>query len=116
MVESRSCKSPSYFARSVPAHRDKAEIKCMGPVGGTHQQNQKGICSSLTLSIVSKTKLMDNRIMSVAFKTFVISGRSTLWKDNLSIFMLYIYISSKDCVCNILVHMIRSVGSQRWKD
>ena len=55
-----SCKTPSYAARSVPAHRDKAEIKCMGPVGGKHQQNQKCICSSLTLSILSKTKLMDH--------------------------------------------------------
>ena len=68
-MESGSCKSLSYFARSVPAHRDKAEIKCMGPVGEKHQHNQKCICSSLTLSIVSKTKLMDNKIMSVAFKT-----------------------------------------------
>jgi len=70
-VESGSCKTPSYFARSIPAHRDKAEIKCMGPVGGKHQQNQKSIYSSLILSIVSKTKLMDNKIMSVAFKAFV---------------------------------------------
>ena len=92
-MESGRCKTPSYFARSVPAHRDKAEIKCMGPVGGTHQQNQKCTCSSLTLSIVSKTKLMDNKIMSVAFKTFVRSDRSTEWKDNLPIHMfIYIYI------------------------
>jgi len=76
-VESGSCKTPSYYAQSVPAHRDKAEIKCMGSVGEKHQQNQKCICSSLTLSIVSKTKLMDNKIMSVAFKTFVGSNRST---------------------------------------
>jgi len=76
-VEFGSCKTPSGFARSVPAHRDKAEIKCMGPVGEKHQRNQKCICSSLTLSIVSKTKLMDNKIMSVAFKTFVRSDRST---------------------------------------
>jgi hypothetical protein len=27
---------------------------------------------------------MDNKIMSVAFKTFVRSDHSTLWKDNLS--------------------------------
>ena len=70
-------KNPPCFAPSVLAHRDKAEIKCMGPVGGKHQQNQKYICSSLTLSIVSKTKLMDNKIMSVAFKTFIRSDRST---------------------------------------
>ena len=77
-MESGSCETPSGFARSVPAHRDKAEIKCMSPVGEKHQQNQKCICSSLTLSIVvSKTKLMDNKIMSVAFKTFVKSDRST---------------------------------------
>ena len=43
LVESGSCKTPSYFAQSVPTHRDKAEIKCMGPVGGKHQQNQKCI-------------------------------------------------------------------------
>ena len=61
----------------------------MGPVGGEHQQNQKCICSSLTLSIVSKTKLMDTQIMSVAFKTIVISDRSTLWKDNLSMYMSF---------------------------
>ena len=76
-MESGSCKTPSGLARSVPAHRDKAEIKCMGPAGEKHQQNQKCICSSLTLSIVSKTKLMDNKIMSVAFKIFVRSNRST---------------------------------------
>ena len=72
-----SCKTPPCFARSVPAHRDKAEIKCMGPVGGKHQQNQKYIYSSLSLSIVSKTKLMNNKIMGVTFKTFVRSNRST---------------------------------------
>ena len=71
MVESESYKTPLCFAQSVPAHRDKAEIKCMGRIGGKHQQNQKCICSSLTLSIVSKTNLMDNKIMSVAFKKFV---------------------------------------------
>jgi len=89
LVESGSCKTPPYFARSVPSHRDKAETKCMGPVGGKHRQNQKCICSSPTLSIVSKTKLMDNKIMSVAFKTFVTSDRSTWWKDNLSILMFF---------------------------
>jgi hypothetical protein len=77
LVESESYKTPPCFAQSVPAHRDKAEIKCMGPVGGKHQQNQKCICSSLTLSIVSKTKLMDNKIMSVVFETFVRSDGST---------------------------------------
>ena len=76
-MESGSCKTPSCFASSVPVHRDKAEIKCMGSVGGKHQQNQKCICSSLTLSIVSKTKLMDNKIMSVVFETFVRSDGST---------------------------------------
>ena len=76
-MESGSCKTPSYFAQSVPSHGDKAEIKSMGPVGGKHQQNQKCIFSALTLSIVSKTKLMDNKIMSVAFKTFVRSDHST---------------------------------------
>ena len=97
-MESRSCKTPSYFARSVPAYRDKAEIKCMGPVGGKHQQNQKCICSSLTLSIVSKTKLMDNKIMSVGFKTFVRSDHSTLWKDNLSMYMSFsLYLSKIEC-------------------
>ena len=77
MEESRSCKTPLGFAQSVPAHKDKVEIKCMGPVGEKHQQNQKCICSSPSLSIESKTKLMDNKIMSVAFKTFVRSDRST---------------------------------------
>ena len=76
-MESGSCKTPPCFARGVPAHRDKAEIKCMGPVGGKYQQNQKCICSSLTLTIVSKTNLMDSKIMSVAFKTFARSDRST---------------------------------------
>jgi len=76
-VESESCKTPLGFARSVPAHRDKAETKCMGPVGEKQQQNQKYICSSLILSIVRKTKLMDNKIIRVAFKTFVRSDRST---------------------------------------
>jgi len=50
------------FAWSVPAHRDKVEIKCMGSIGEKHQQNQKCICSSLTLSIVSKTKLIRSRV------------------------------------------------------
>jgi len=76
-VESRSCITPSVFARSVPAHEDKVEIKCMGPIGGKYQQNQKYIYSSLSLSIGSKTKLIDNKIMSVTFKTFVRSHRST---------------------------------------
>ena len=97
-MESGSCKTPSYFARSVPAHRDKAEIKCKGPIGGKHQQNQKCFCSALTLSIVSKTKLMENKIMSVAFKTFVRSDCSTKWKDNLSILMFfYIYLPKIAC-------------------
>ena len=98
-MESESCKTPLCFAPSVPAHRDKEEIKCMGPVGEKHQQNQKCICSSLTLSIVSKTKLMDKKIMSVAFKTFVRSDRSTLWKYNLSIFMSFsLYPPKIECV------------------
>ena len=71
-----SCKTPC-FARSVPAHKDKAEIKCIGPVGGKHQQNQKYIYSSLSLSIGSKTTLMGDKFMSVAFKTFAGSDRST---------------------------------------
>jgi len=95
-VESGSCKTPPCFARSVPTHKDKAEIKCMGPVGGKYQQNQKYIYSSLTLSIVSKTKLMNNKIMSVAFKTFVRSDRSTLWKDNLSMYMSFSLYLPKD--------------------
>jgi len=98
-VESRSCKTHPYFARSVPAHRDKAEIKCMGPVGGKHQQNQKCIYSSLSLSIWSMTKLMVNKIMSVVFKTFVRSDHSTLWKDNLSMYMSFsLYLSKIECV------------------
>ena len=70
-MESGSCKTPPCFVPSVPAHRDKAEIKCMGPVGGKHQQNQKYIYSSLSLSIGSKKKLMGNKFISVTFKTFV---------------------------------------------
>ena len=76
-MESRSCKTPPCFSPSVPAHRDKAEIKCMGPVGGKYQQNRKCIYSSLSLSIGSKTKLMGDKFMSVAFKTFAESDRST---------------------------------------
>ena len=98
-MESGSCKTPPCFAPSVPALRAKAEIKCMGPVGGKHQQNQKCICSSLTLSIVSKIKLMDDKFMSVAFKTFVRSDRSTLWKDNISMYMSFsLYLSKIECV------------------
>ena len=96
MVESESCKTPPCFAPSVPAHRDKAEIKCMGPVGGKHQQNQKCICSSLSLSIVSKTK-MNDKFMSVALITFFRSDRSTLWKNNLSMYMSFsLYLSMID--------------------
>jgi len=81
-----------------PAHRDKAEIKCMGPVGVKHQQNQKYIYSSLSLSIGSKTKWMGDKFMSVAFKIFVISDRSTLWKDNLSMYMSFsLYLSKIEC-------------------
>ena len=98
MVQSESYKTPPCFARSVPAHRDKVEIKCMGPVGGKHQHNQKCICSSLTLSIVSKTKLMNDKFMSVALITFVRSDRSTLWKDNLSMYMSFFYVSKIECV------------------
>jgi len=95
-VESRSCKTPPCFAPSVPAHRDKAEIKCMGPVGGKHQQNQKYIYSSLSLIIGSKTKLMGDKFTSVAFITFVKSDRSTLWKDNLSMYMPFSLYLPKD--------------------
>ena len=98
-MESGSCKTPPYFARSVLAHRDKAKIKCMGPVGGKHQENQKCICSSLTLSIVSKTKLMDDKFISVALITFVRSDCSTLWKDNLSMYKSFsLYLSKIECV------------------
>ena len=57
---------------------DKAEIKCMGPVGGKHQQNQKYIYSSLSSSIRSKTKLMGDKFMSVALITFVRSDSLNL--------------------------------------
>jgi hypothetical protein len=40
-----------------PAHRDKAEIKCMGSVGGKTPIEPK-VYSSLTLGILSKIKLM----------------------------------------------------------
>ena len=75
------------FLKMCPAYRDKAEIKCMGPVGD--QQNQKYIYSSLSLSVGSKTKLMGDKFMSVVFKTFVRSDRSTLWKDKLSMYMSF---------------------------
>jgi hypothetical protein len=39
------------------AHRDKAEIKCMGSVGGKTPIESK-VCSSLTLGILRKIKLM----------------------------------------------------------
>ena len=94
-MESGSCKTPPCFVPSVPTHRDKAEIKCMGPVGGKHQLNQKYIYSSLSLSIGRKTKLMGDKFMSVAFKTFVRSDRSTLWKDNLSMYMSFLNIFPK---------------------
>jgi len=84
------------FLKMCPAHRDKAEIKCMGRVGGQHQQNQKYIYSSLSLSIGSKTNLMGDKFMSVAFKTFVRSDRSTLWKDNLSMYMYFSLYLPKD--------------------
>ena len=71
----------------------------MGPVGVKHQQNQKCICSSLTISIVSKTKLMDDKFISVVLITFVRSDRSTLWKDNLSMYMSFsLYLSKIECV------------------
>jgi hypothetical protein len=39
------------------AHRDKAEIKCMGSVGGKTPTEPK-VYSYLTLGILSKIKLM----------------------------------------------------------
>ena len=87
------------FLKMCPAHRDKAEIKCMGPVGGKHQQNQEYIYSSLSLSIMSKTKLMDDKFMSVALITFVRSDHSTLWKYNLSMYLSFsLYLSKIECV------------------
>ena len=83
----------SMFLKMCPAHRDEAEIKCMGLVGGKHQQNQKYIYSSLSLSIGSKTKLMGDKFMSVAF---VRSDCSTLWKDNLSMYMSFSLYLPKD--------------------
>jgi len=68
----------------------------MGPVGGKHQQNQKYIYSFLSLSIGSKTKLMGDKFMSVALKTFVRSDRSTLWKGNLSMYMSFSLYLPKD--------------------
>jgi len=68
----------------------------MGPVGGKHQQHQKYIYSSLSLSIGSKIKLMGDKFMSVAFKTIVRLDRSTLWKDNLSMYMSFSLYLSKD--------------------
>jgi hypothetical protein len=40
-----------------PAHRDKAEIKCIGSVGGKTPTEPK-VYSSLTLDILSKIKLI----------------------------------------------------------
>jgi hypothetical protein len=40
-----------------PAHRDKAEIKCMGSVGGKTPTEPK-VYSFLTLGTLSKIKLM----------------------------------------------------------
>ena len=84
------------FLKMCPAHRDEAKIKCVGPVGGKHQQNQKYIYSSLSLSIGSKTKLMGNKFLSAAFNTFVRSDRSTLWKDNLFMYMSFSLYLPKD--------------------
>ena len=97
MVESESYKSPPCFARSVPAHRDKAEIKCMGPVGGKHQRNQK-VCLFFSNLKHSEQDKVD-KFMSVALITFVRSDRSTLWKDNLSMYMSFsLYLSKIECV------------------
>jgi len=86
------------FLTLCPAHRDKTQIKCMGPVGGKHQQNQNYIYSSLSLSIGSKEKLMGDKFMSIALITFVRSDRSTLWKDNLSMYMSFsLYLSKIEC-------------------
>ena len=41
-----------------PAHKDKVEIKCMGSIGGKHQQNQNFIYSFLSLGTLNKIKLM----------------------------------------------------------
>jgi len=84
------------FLKMCPAHIDEAKIKCMGPVGGKHQQNQKYIYSSLSLSIGSKTKLMGNKFLSASFNTFVRSDRSTLWKDNLFMYMSFSLYLPKD--------------------
>jgi hypothetical protein len=82
-----------------PAHRDKAEIKCMGSVGGKIPTEPK-VYFSLTLGILNKIILMFMSIyfiqslhgrwnqtikVDVAFKTFSRSNYSILWKDSLSI-------------------------------
>ena len=44
-------------------------------------------------------KLMDDKFMSVALTTFVRSDRSTLWKDNLSMYMSFsLYLSKIEYV------------------
>jgi hypothetical protein len=54
----RELKSSSIVVFKVgPTHRDKAEIKCMGSVGGKTPTKPK-VYSSLTLGILNKIKLM----------------------------------------------------------
>jgi hypothetical protein len=40
-----------------PAHKDKVDIKCIGSVGGKHQQNQNFIYSSLTLRHIEQDEV-----------------------------------------------------------
>jgi hypothetical protein len=54
----------SPFLRKVsPACKDKVEIKCMGSVGGKHQQNHNFIYSTLTLGTLNKITIKHRFIL-----------------------------------------------------
>ena len=48
---------PHTLLEVCSAHKDKVEIKCMGSVGGKHQQNQNFIYSSLALGTLNHDRV-----------------------------------------------------------
>jgi hypothetical protein len=99
------------------ACKDKVEIKCMGSVGGKHQQNQNFIYSSLISSTWSKLRLMlcilfycnmSDKIrrlsMNVAFKH--------IWQKKVEFLNQW-----KDCLClhNVSIFTWLWSSSSRYK-
>ena len=99
-----------------PAHKDKVEIKCMGSIGGKHQQNQNFIYSFLTLATLNMI-----RLMLFAFFNYNMGGKirrlsmnvafKYIWQKGLN-FLTYGTI--RDKVCSFLAHLVKTMRSRKW--